>query len=155
MEQFDTHCTPKQEHCHGNWGQRGFCNREEQGKCKEDAKCSSNLSVSKRASSQIREWLRPKWQKCYSEHQTLYVKVWAQDYSQMCYTVPGLCIRTVSSVSKHHSIWQEMSRALRTWDICAFWEYGNEATLGVHLERLHCAWFSLQEQFPLKIVYVR
>ena len=28
-----------------------------------------------------------------------YVKVWAQDYSQMCYTVPGLCIRTVSSIN--------------------------------------------------------
>ena len=35
-----------------------------------------------------------------------------------------------SLCSKHHSIWQEMS--LRTWDICAFCEYGNETTLGVH-----------------------
>ena len=53
-----------------------------------------------------------------------------------------------SLCSKHHSIWQEMS--LRMWDICAFCEYGNETTLGVH-----CAYFSLQEQFSLKLVYVR
>ena len=31
------------------WGQRAFCDREEQGKLKEDAKCSSSLTVSKRA----------------------------------------------------------------------------------------------------------
>ena len=30
----------------------------------------------------------------------------------------------------------------------------NETTLEVHFDRLHCAWFSLQEQFSLKIVYV-
>ena len=29
------------------------------------------------------------------------MKVWAQDYSQMCYTVPGLCIQTVSSINLH------------------------------------------------------
>ena len=40
---------PKREYSHGNWGQRGFCDREEQGKLKEDAKCSSSLTVSKRA----------------------------------------------------------------------------------------------------------
>ena len=46
VEQFDTHALyPKQKHCHGNWGQS---DREEQGKLKEDAKCSSSLSVSKR-----------------------------------------------------------------------------------------------------------
>ena len=52
--------------------------------------------------SQIWKWLRPKWQKCHSEHQTLfytYVKVWAWDYSQLCYAIPCLCIQTVSSIS--------------------------------------------------------
>ena len=28
-----------------------------------------------------------------------YVNIWAQDYSQLCYAVPGLCIRTLFSVS--------------------------------------------------------
>ena len=30
-----------------------------------------------------------------------------------------------------------------------------ETTLAVHFNWLHCAWFSLQEQFSLKMVYVR
>ena len=48
--------------------------------------------------------------------------------------------------SKLHSIWQGMS--LKTCDICAYiWEYGNETTLGVHFDRLHCPWFSLQTAF--------
>ena len=37
-----------------------------------------------------------------------YVKVWARDYSQTCYTVPGLCIQTVSSIF----IWGTLARLL-------------------------------------------
>ena len=62
-----THTVPQNENI--------VMNREEQGKLKEDAKCPSSLSVSKCASSQIREWLRPKWQKCHSEHQTLFIHI--------------------------------------------------------------------------------
>ena len=29
----------------------------------------------------------------------MYVKVWAWDYFQMCYAIPGLCIQNVSSIS--------------------------------------------------------
>ena len=34
---------------------------------------------------------------------------------------------------------------LRTWDIVLFEKYGSETSLGVHFDRLLCAWFSLQK----------
>ena len=59
-------------------------------------------------SSQIREWVRPSDKNVTQDTRPslyTYVKVWAWDYSQMCYAVPGLCIWTVSSIS----IWSTLA----------------------------------------------